>query len=63
MRRISATDVGAIVSLHKTHTSAIKAAKANKHSRVLQLKTNREFHVGEHANGPSDVIWANARWS
>jgi hypothetical protein len=58
-----AVDVGMIVSMHKTHASASKAAAKVKHSRVLQLKTNREFHVGEHANGPSDVIWANARWS
>jgi hypothetical protein len=58
-----ATDVGAIVSLHKTHASAIKAAKNKKHSRVLQLKSNREWAPGEHCSGPSDVIWANARWS
>jgi hypothetical protein len=59
----SATDVGAIVSLHRSAQGARKAADKVKHSRVLQLKTNREFHVGEHANGPSDVVWANARWS
>jgi hypothetical protein len=59
----SATDVGAIVSLHETHASAIKAAKANKHSRVLQLKNNREWAPREHCSGVTDIIWANARWS
>jgi hypothetical protein len=58
-----ATDVGAIVSLHKTHAAASKAATKVKHGRVLQLKNHRQWVTSEHCSGPSDIIWANARWS
>jgi hypothetical protein len=58
-----ATDVGAIVSLHKTHPAASKAAAKVKHGRVLQLKNNRTWAASEHCSGPTDIIWANPRWS
>jgi hypothetical protein len=58
-----ATDVGAILSLHKSAQGARKAADKVKHSRVLQLKNNREWCPGEHCSSVTDIIWANPRWS
>jgi hypothetical protein len=59
----SATDVGKILSLHRSAQGARIAADKVKHSKVLQLKNNREWAPGEHCSGPTDIIWANPRWS
>src|ERR1700730_2425026 len=56
---IDSVDCGPVISLHKTQAAARRASSKVKHSRVLQLKTNREWSVGDHANGRTDVIFSN----
>lgn len=56
---VDGVDCGPVISLHKSLTAARKAAAKVKHSRVLQLKANRAWAIGDHANGRTDVIFSN----
>ena len=59
-KSVDSTDCGMIVSLYKSITAARKAATKVKHSRVLQLKTQRrDWAVGDHVDGKTQVIFSN----
>jgi len=59
-KSVDSTDCGMIVSLYKSITAARKAAAKVKHSRVLQLKTQRrDWVVGDHVDGKTQVIFSN----
>jgi len=52
---------GPVVSTHSTWTAATRAAKADHHYRVLELRNQRK--VSEHVNPMTDVIFdRNGRW-
>jgi hypothetical protein len=60
-RSIGKSDPRSVVSVHKGHAAAIKAAKTIKHSRVVQLKNL--LKVGDHPNPMSDLVQErNTRW-
>jgi hypothetical protein len=59
-RALSGTS-GPVVSTHSTWTAATRAAKADHHYRVLELRNQRK--VSEHVNPMTDVIFdRNGRW-
>jgi hypothetical protein len=64
-KAVDSIDCGMIVSLHKSLNAARKASTKVKHSRVLQLKPQRQpFEIHDHVDGKTQVIFSNtARFS